>query len=277
VLEAFRKLPESERRPGAVKVAELRPFERVIPSPPPGGLVLRAHARFLSRTDKGELRYAKGEEFPLLAGSPQRLRAWRLFLEPNTEYVWLTEAEWKSLVPAGLVKGAKAAVSPAIAERLARFHLLPRRSMTSEGAGLPKAAVRSAWLTAVVEDVTARRARLRLDGHVHTGSAYDEAKATTPNGPLAFGYATPLHGVLEYDREKKRIVRFDVVAPGEVWGRWGGANNKSLPVERPGKTPFGFAFELANGGSPTERLPPGGNGAYVSGPYGYFGPPRKTR
>jgi hypothetical protein len=85
-------------------------------------------------------------------------------------------------------------------------------------------------------------------------------KATSPNGPLAFGFATPIQGILEYDRNKKAFVRFDIVAPGEVWGRWGDANGKSQGIERPGQTPIGFAFELANGASPTDRLPPAGNG-----------------
>src|SRR4051794_41657205 len=47
VLEAFRALPEAERRPGPLP--DLKPDERVIPSPPAGGLVLRVHGRFLSR------------------------------------------------------------------------------------------------------------------------------------------------------------------------------------------------------------------------------------
>ena len=77
---------------------------------------------------------------------------------------------------------------------------------------------------------------------------------------------------MEYDRTKNVFTRFDIAAPGEVWGRWGDANGKSLFAERPGRTPFGFAFELAEGNSPTHRLPPGGNGeradraGYFSGP-----------
>jgi hypothetical protein len=41
-------------------------------------------------------------------------------------------------------------------------------------------------------------------------------------------------------------------------------------VERPRRTPFGFAFELATGNSPTDRIPPGGNGRYVAEEAGYF-------
>ena len=66
------------------------------------------------------------------------------------------------------------------------------------------------------------------------------------------------------------FARFDIVAPGHVWGRWGDANGKSMYMERPGRTPFGFAFELATGDSPSDRIPPGGNGSYVSERNGYF-------
>jgi hypothetical protein len=75
--------------------------------------------------------------------------------------------------------------------------------------------------------------------------------------------------VLEYDRRKEALVRFDVVAPGEVWGRWGDANGNSLFAERPGSTPFAFALELAAGDSPSHRLPPGGNGGRALA-RGYF-------
>jgi hypothetical protein len=274
VLAAFQKLPLAERKPGAVQVPDLKPSERVIPTPPAGGLVLKVHARFLSRTDQGQLRHAKGEDFPLLRERPQDMRRWRLYLEPNTEYMWLTRQEWKSLVPAKPVKGEKVAVSPAIGERMARFHLMPRRSMTSEGSALSPRDVKAAKLTLTVEEASADRIRLRLEGFIHTGTDFDPDKATTPNGPLGFGFATPVHGILDYDRRKRAFVRFDIAAPGEVWGRWGDANRKSLPVERPGKAPFGYAFELARGDSPSERIPPGGNGAYVSDRTGYFGRPR---
>ncbi len=260
VLEAFEKLPESERRPGAVVVPDLKPGEGVIPAPPPGGLVLRVHGRFLARDGSDELRHVKAEDFPLNRGKDGTYRYLGFLFQPNTEYMWVTEEEWRALVPVKLVKGDRLAVAPVLGDRMARFHLTPRRALTSESGILGKKDVRTAKLELVVDDVSRERIRLRLVGFVHTGSDYDEAKATSPNGPLAFGYATPLHGILEYDRSRNAFVRFDIVAPGDVWGRWGDANGNSQSVERPGRTPIGFAFELATGDSPTDRLPPGGNG-----------------
>ncbi|HEX7901485.1 MAG TPA: hypothetical protein VF950_27245 [Planctomycetota bacterium] len=264
-LEAFRKLPEADRKPEPPR--ELEPSERKIPAPPPGGLVLRVHGRFLSREPDGRLRYARLEDFPLTDGKS----SYQKFLEPNTECMWITEAEWKALVPSDPVKGMKVVVPPSVVERIARFHLTPRRSMTSEGHGLGKAAVKEAVATLAVDDVSPERIRMLLEGSVRTGADYVEAEATSPNGPLRFGFASPLRGILEVDRKTGAFVRFDVVASGEVWGRWGDANGKSLFVERPGRTPFAYAFELATGDSPADRIPPGGNGAYVAEKTGYFG------
>jgi hypothetical protein len=273
VLEAFQKLPDSERVPGAIVVPELAPGEQLIPAPPAGGLVLKVHARFLSRADDGSLRYAEGADFPLMGATAKEQGRWLLFLQPNTEYLWLTAPEWRAFVPADPKPGASLDVAPHLAERLARFHLTPRRAMTSEGGIIRKADVRAARLTLTVEEASAKQLRLRLSGVVKTGTPFDAAKATTPNGPLRFGFETPLYGVLEYDRHKGVFTRFDVAAPGEVWGRWGDANNKSLFVERPGTTPFGFALELARGDSPTDRIPPGGNPAYLTKTWGYFAEP----
>jgi len=251
VLETFQKLPEAEREPGAVVVRDLEPAEKVIPSPPEGGLILKVHGRFMSRDDEGQLRNAKKEDFRSI---------YTFMLSPNTEYMWLTREEWQSLVPAKPVKGEKLPVASAIGERMARFHLSPARALTSEDGIASKTAIKKAVLTIVVDDVSTDRIRLGLQGLIHWGSDYDAAKATSPNGPLGFGFATPIHGILEYDRTKRAFVRFDIVAPGDVWGRWGDANGKSQGIERPGRSPIGFAFELATGDSPTDRLPPAGNG-----------------
>jgi len=269
VLEEFRKLPEAERKAGAIEVPDLKSTEHLIPSPPAGGLVLKVHGRFLGRDDQGKLRHVKGEDFPQLRGKEGSIRYLQFLFEPNTEYMWLTQEEWKSLVPASPVRGDKLAVAPAIGERMARFHLTPRRALTSEDGIVGKKDVKSARLTLAVDDVSAERIRLRLTGFIHTGTDFDEAKATTPNGPLGFGYATPIQGILDYDRTKKAFVRFDIVAPGDVWGRWGDANGKSQQVERPGRSPVGFAFELATGDTPSNRIPPGGNGGRAAR-NGYF-------
>src|SRR5262249_49044934 len=159
VLDAFRKLPASEREPGAVKVPALTATERLIPSPPPDGLVLKVHARFLSRGGQGKLRYAEPEEFPLMGKATEGRRGWLLFLQPNTEYMWLTADEARALVPAKAVKVEEWEVPSNLVERLARFHLTPRRAMTSEGGILGKKEIQSAQLALVVDEVSPERLR----------------------------------------------------------------------------------------------------------------------
>lgn len=243
VLEEFQKLPEAERKPGAVVVPNLEPADRVIPAPPEGGLILKVYGRFLSRDDQGGLRHAKRQDFPRSVSAAN--------LQPNTEYMWLTREEWQALVPAYPVQGEMLTVAPAICERIARFHLSPPRALTGEDGIVSPKAVKKAMLTLVVDDVSPERIRLSLAGAVQWGSEFDAAKA-----PLAMGFVTPMHGILEYDRTKKAFVRFDIVAPGEVWGSWGEAKG----AERDGQSPIGFAFELATGDSPRDRIPPAGHG-----------------
>ena len=273
VLEKFRALPEAERRAGAVKVPAIEEAQNLIPSPPKGGLVLRVHARFLARGHDGQLRHARTTDFPLMLAKPSVLRSWEKFLQPNTEYLWLTREEWLALVPAQPAQGQRLEVPPAIGLRLARFHLTPQRAMTSEGGIVHPQRVHEARLALKVTAVSAQTIAMQLTGRVHWGSEFDAAKATTPNGPLAQGYAAPIDGRLVYDRQRKEFTRFDLIANGHTWGRWGDANRRSMYVERPGKAPFGFALELA-GESPTDRIPPGGNGRYVT-TRGYFDSPKR--
>jgi hypothetical protein len=261
VLDAFHKLAESQRQPNLDKRRPNDAAERTIPSPPAGGIVLKVHGRFLARDHRGELRHVTGDDFPQLRGRKQEIRYHAFLFEPNTEYMWLTEKEWRSLVPQKPVRDATVRVEPAIAMRMARFHLSPKRALTSEDGIVDRRHVKKAELTLVVAEETPKRIKLRLTGTVHHGTDFDAAKATTPNGPLSFGFETTLDGILEFDRVEQNFDRFDVVAPGEVWGRWGDANGNSQIIERPGRTPIGFAFELASGDSPTNRLPPGGHGA----------------
>lgn len=271
ILDAFAKLPENERLPGAVKVPGLPEAARVIPEPPEGGIVLRVHARFLHR-EGGTLRAAALGDFPQIAAEPDRWAHWALFLQPNTEYAWLTADECRAMIPDNPKAGDRIEGDPTIAARLARFHLTPKRATTSEAGILRPSDVRAARFTLEVTEATPERVRLRLGGEIKTGSEFDAEKATSPNGPLPMGFEAPLAGIVEFDRKAGAFTRFDITASGEVWGRWGDANNNSMVIERPGRQPFGFALELAPGKSPTDRIPPGGNGRYLE--RGYFAEPK---
>jgi hypothetical protein len=263
ILDAFRKLPEEDRRPSGGNIPDLKPGEAAVPAPPPNGLILLVHTRAMARDDKGGYRAVTAADYPLVKGGGNRFASLKSFgnFGPNVDSMWLTEAEWRGLVPAKPVKGRRFDVAPAITERLARFHLVPHKMVGGSGSW-GKANVKKLRLTLTVEDVTADRVRLRAEGFARLGSTYDAAKATPPNGPLGHGYEARLHGLLEYDRTKGTFTRFDLIALGDVWGRWGDANGKSMAVERPGRTPVLIAFGLAAGDSPTYRIPPGGWGSH---------------
>ena len=227
-LREWKKLPEERRKPGAVKVDDLAKADaRYTRTPPPGGLVVNVYTRILDRKDSG---YCKGT----------CEREWGD--QAARDHLWITEAEWKALVPAEPKKGAKAPLPAKVADRILRFHL------TDNTRGEPPMwrpqDVRSQELTLTVEEVSDATVLLRLEGKALLATDADTAKADR-------GYDVRLLGHIRYDRAKKAIDRFDVVAVGDHWGVGaftGGA--------RPGKQPLGVAFELSPGKSAADLVPP---------------------
>lgn len=215
-LRDFEKLPEAQRRPGVIKVEDAGKVDRRFArTPPEGGLVLRAFTRILDVEDG---QYVRGSSKARWGDLPAR------------DHVWLTEKEWKSLVPAKPAKGDKAAVPSGIALRVLRFHL------TDNTRGEPpmwrNEDVRKYEMTLTVESVSETEIVLRLDGSALLASSADASKA-------ARGYEVRLLGKLRYERTKKAFTAFDVVAVGEHWGE--GPFTRGA---RPGRTPLGVAFEL---------------------------------
>ena len=54
ILEAFRQLPEQDRKPSADKLGPLAVDQQVLPAPPKNGLVLKVHTHSLARDVKGD-------------------------------------------------------------------------------------------------------------------------------------------------------------------------------------------------------------------------------
>src|SRR5262245_20137080 len=227
-LREWAKLPAERSKPGAIKVEDPDKTDKSYTrTPPAGGLVVNVYTRILDR-DKGEL--CKGTTKTLGGDAAAR------------DHLWLTEAEWKSLVPADPKKGDKSPLPMKVAERVLRFHL------TDNTRGEPPMwraeDVRSQELTLTVEEVTSTAIRLRLDGSALLATNADATKADR-------GFDVRLLGHIGYDRATKAIDRFDVVAVGDHWGQGphtGGA--------RPGRSPLGVVFELAGGKSAADLVPP---------------------
>jgi hypothetical protein len=208
-------------------------------TPPPGGLVLRSYLRNLQLDERGQPARIAKEDLKDRVKFPD----WNpIYIEPAHYSVWLTEAEWKSLIPAEPRPGHLVPVSDAIQKRLFRYHLV------NGTFGLPGAwrleDVRSSALTLTVERTTPAL-RLALKGAALLATDADLTKAKR-------GYDAQLIGVLEIDPAKKTFNRFDMVALGDYWG----GDYEGGRFKRPGRTPLGISFELVAGRSAVDMAPP---------------------
>jgi hypothetical protein len=263
----WNKLPEAERQPGAVKLGERGPadLKRSTAEPPPGGLILKVHGRYLAHGAKGTLRTTTLlGDFP---GIKQPATAhpghFEFYSEANPDFMWLTETEWKSLAPANAKKGDTHALPDKLIDRMCWYHLLPNALGSRIGHLWPetgpkgKKGIRAKKAVLTVEAVSTSAIHLSLDGFVHLGNEFDP-KATPWQNQKDYvsqvGYEARLRGYLTYDRVKGTFTRFDMVALGDMYGD----ASESTWLYRPGRNPVGFAFELVSGSSPTDRLPPRG-------------------
>jgi hypothetical protein len=233
-LAAWDALPETETRPDAVQVpARAKTDNRYARVPPRGGLIVNVYTRSLDHGDKGELCACKekavidqGITIPVLAAY---------------DHLWLTEGEWRSLIPAHPTKGATFPVPEAVARRVFRFHLVD--NTRGEPDAWKPEEVRSGKLALTVEEAGAAGVRLRLEGSAVLATRADLDRAER-------GYEVSLLGYLNYNAATRTLDRFDVVAAGTSWGK------SQYQVSRAGKKPLGIAFQLAPGDDPADQVPP---------------------
>ena len=244
-LKSWNKLPASERKPGAVQIGSAGKVDAKIATPPPGALILQVFESRLLRDPKGELRRReKHETF-----------SWGEY-EPGRDQIWLSDPEWKAIVPAVFKKGQRYPLAAGVAGRL-----MARMTDWSEanGASWQKSHVRGQDLTLTVDDVSAATIRLRLQGSVRLAhDAPKEAVRYHPSlrplhheDPKAFSrFDGQVLGYMSYDRKKKVFTRFDVVALGEYVGPllnpYRNADGQNFYLIRP--CPLGVTFEIARPG-----------------------------
>jgi hypothetical protein len=259
-LENWNALPEAERAPGAVKIAALDKIdaERTLPSPPEGGLILKIYYRAFMR-DGSKLRYVTGKDlWHDESGARTEARMDEIYPgrittpQAQPDHMWLTEAEWKSLLPSAPRQGEKFPMPKSISERMLRWHLNPL-TVYGETNPLQPKAVRGE-MTWTIDAVSSTLVRLRLDGFARLG---DEPPAAVAEGKRAsigsWGYEPRLCGFLEYHPAKQAITRFDVVALGDHFGRLGISDSAT----RIGLQPLGISFELVTDAAPADCIPPG--------------------
>jgi hypothetical protein len=233
-LKAWQELPAAERKPGAASIGEHGAADpkRVAQTPPADSLVLRVFSRQFGRDAKGELRFTVADDYV-----PEIRKHAARFRESANDYMWITAKEWQALVPANPTTGSRVPVPPALAERLARWHLDPATGL-GEGRNFSDANTGIAQVSLVVVDVSADTIKLRLEG---------TAKLDNSRRTLPVSFEPALLGYLTFDRGKKAFTRFDVLALGDVRGSPAGENRMG---ERTGAQPLGIVFELAGESGP---------------------------
>jgi hypothetical protein len=237
-LARWKELAEANRLalPAGKKIT---PPEVVRCSPPPGGLVLRCYLRNLKADAAGKLSHITLNDLKDKVQYPD----WNpIYTEPAHYHVWFTKEEWKALIPAQVKKGATFSVPAPIEKRLFRYHLV------NGTFGLPGAwrleDIRTGGLSVTVE-ATEPVLRLCVKGTALLATDANLARAQR-------GYDAQLLGWLEYDPVRSAFTRFDIVALGDYWG----GDYEGGRFKRPGKTPLGIAFELAQGHTAVDLAPP---------------------
>jgi len=215
------------------------PPEADLCKPPAGGLIVKSYLRNLTWDARGQLAHITAADLKNKRDFPD----WNpIYIEPTRYNVWLTAKEWQALIPADPKAGQRVGVPEGIRLRLFRFHLV------NGTFGLPgawrRADIRAGELNLMVEQ-TSPVVRMRLEGSALLANDADLAKASR-------GYAARLFGVVEYDAQKKIMARFDAIALGDYWG----GDYEGGRFKRPGRTPFGIAFELVQGRSAVDLAPP---------------------
>jgi hypothetical protein len=223
-LAKWQKLGRSER----TRLEDLGKYDPALdPRPPHGGLVLKVFARPLERGPRGQWQVYRNPKSHLTR-------------EPGRDFLWLTAAEWQSLVPARPTKGLQRAVPTPLVDRLCRRYLIDLVRVGGNGGPHAPQSVRSQELWLQVEETSPACLRLRLHGSARfdvSGSEHGPARTTTYR----------LAGRLDYDPRRKAFTRFDVVALSET-----GHYDQHGRVLRP----LGVAFELSPARKPADLVRP---------------------
>ena len=263
VIEEWKSLPESERKPEIEKATASSATDRTAPEAPPGTLVLATWYRYLERDGDGGLaRTKKIHDVP-------HLNEWRkdgiaVNVPPNREPFWITAEESKSFVPRGVREGTRFPLPEILVKRIAAFYV------GDKGINAEHVSNRAfeGRLDLVVEKVTTQAVHLRLEGRLQSGATYEESHARYKEARStrdmskwqrswpAGGCEMKFLGYLEYDTQKEAFQRFDVMALGATWGGETVYFRGQGGQVWPGRSPMGIFFELALGDSPAARAVP---------------------
>jgi hypothetical protein len=250
-LREFAALPEGQRTPTIPDPATAVAPKRPVPKPPANGLILRGYCTYLRQDDRNQV--VRADAF-YYRQNPDR---WKV--ETQSDLLWLTEAERKSLVPANPRPGNRHDVAAAIQKRF--YGTIGIDYMEGSVSALP---TRKSSMSLVVDKMDDQVLVLRLEGQAHLGKEFDGKPL---GGAQGRGCVLRLLGTVHYDRRKQAITRFDAVGVGRAWGRR--MNNEVRLDQYPWL--YGIACELVTGDTPQDLIPPYNLLHYnPTGPY--FGP-----
>jgi len=122
--ERWLELPQDERKPGAAKVEALQEMDPAFPKRPAGSIILKGYNRPLERGADGRLKRLK--EYRDCQELGKNDSNWRTFVEPEPGrvFLWFTQEQWKSIVPAQPKLGMTFPFPEAVSDRLVRLTLL---------------------------------------------------------------------------------------------------------------------------------------------------------
>ncbi len=228
ILAAWEALPEEERKPGRKVDYGTPDPKRPLIRPPEGTLILAGQFRRFMRNPDGTLRYTEQADYNPGEGQI----GWQRLREPAQDMMWIPEKEWRALIPESPQRGQSMPAPASFVARLARYQLDPERGL-GESIKFLNVQPRLAELTITVDEVSDKELLLRLTGQFDL--AIREANKEIAYAPAILGYVT-------YDRQARRITRFDLLAFGE-------ANNSPRGLIT-GKYWLGIVYELVE--KPTE-------------------------
>jgi hypothetical protein len=233
-LKEFAALPKEQRTPTIADPATAQAPKRAVPKPPPNGLIVRGYCTYLRHDDN---KLVRASEF-YYKQNPNR---WKV--ETQSDLLWLTESERKSLIPANPKPGDRHEVAQPIQKRF--YSTIGIDYMEGSVSALP---TRKSTMSLIVDKMDDQVLVLRLEGHADLGKEFDSKLHTQPRSR---GCELRLLGMVHYDRRKQAITRFDAVGVGRAWGR---RTNEIRLDQYPWM--YGIACELVTGDVPQDLIPP---------------------
>jgi len=246
-LAEFKKLPKEERMP---LVGELTNLDRNAPLNrlPKGALRIKLSSRGLERDAKGALGSKNWKEW----WTKEKGGDWPMKAEPGHDYLWLTENEWQSLLPAEMKKGHQYPLPKQLVKKLACDPLTHNAWARNPPIWWNPKHIRSLKLELTVDDVSSGKVLISIQGSVLLEAplkdAFNGYRAMTRKGEPILGspqlkFDGNLVGHLVYDQEKKAFTRFDIAALGDYVGFLCDTNGKGEILGYP----LGVAYSLDTG------------------------------